>query len=158
MSYSAIDVVLRLANAMTFVREEPRNSNRGQAVERFLKETGLGPGYPWCAAYVAWVGRMALGAATWPLPNVAGCMSLFDAGKQKGMVRTAPVRGDVFLIYSPSLRRFAHTGFVGAVAGSVAETFEGNTNDGGSRDGWGVFRRERTFGPEDRFLRWTESF
>jgi len=33
-------------------------------------------------------------------------------------------------------------------------TIEGNTNQGGSPEGIGVFRRRRTFGPDDRFVWW----
>jgi len=34
-----------------------------------------------------------------------------------------------------------HTGFVAAVIGGKLTTIEGNTNDGGSREGIGVFTR-----------------
>jgi hypothetical protein len=36
-----------------------------------------------------------------------------------------------------------HTGIVAANINSLLETIEGNTNDNGSRDGIGVFRRSR---------------
>ena len=36
-----------------------------------------------------------------------------------------------------------HTGLVEKVAGTVLTTIEGNTNDNGSREGIGVFRREK---------------
>lgn len=152
-----VDLVLASARALLFVREEPRNSNRGQGVEAMLKTTSLGPGYPWCAAYVAYAGRAAMGAG-WPLPLVAGCMSLRDFAERQGWLRTTPERGDVFLTWDRKLGRYAHTGFVTDVlANGVCATLEGNTNDGGSRDGWGVFARQRTFGVQDRFIRWTEA-
>ena len=34
-----------------------------------------------------------------------------------------------------------HVGFIESVQGVVLTTIEGNTNDGGSREGVGVFRR-----------------
>ena len=151
-----VGTVLRLAQALAFVREEPRNSNRGQAVEAFLKATGTAPGAPWCAAFVAWVGKTVLGTL-WPLPLTAGCAALGVAGADQDIVRTTPQRGDVFLIWFPKLNRYAHTGFVVEVlADGRCRTVEGNTNDGGSRDGWGVFERTRAFGPHDRFLRWAD--
>jgi hypothetical protein len=36
-----------------------------------------------------------------------------------------------------------HTGLVEKVSGDFAITIEGNTNNGGSRDGDGVYRRRR---------------
>ena len=70
-------------------------------------------------------------------------------------METVPQPGDVFLLYYPALKRYAHTGFVLEVRDNGAcVTIEGNTNDGGSRDGWGVFTRTRRFGIDDRFIRW----
>lgn len=151
------DLVLGIAAALDFVREEPRNSNKGQAVERFLLTTGFKTPQPWCAAYVAYVGESALGKR-WPLPLTAGCATLHDAATRRGILREKPAYGDVFLIYYPSKNRMAHTGFVTEVlADGRCRTLEGNTNGGGSRDGWGVFPRIRTFGPNDRFIRWTDA-
>ena len=47
--------------------------------------------------------------------------------------------GMVFIISTGS--GTGHTGFVSRVVGNKLETIEGNTNDGGSREGIGVFRR-----------------
>jgi hypothetical protein len=116
-----------------------------------LQVTGLGPGYPWCAAFVAHVGKSALGAK-WPLPLTAGCAVLGDFAKSRGLLVETPEVGDVFLVYFPSLKRYAHTGFVLGLNGS---TIEGNTSGGGSREGWGVFARSRAWKPQDRFIRWT---
>ncbi len=153
----AIEAVLRCASAFRFVREEPRNSNRGQAVETFIRFTRLDPPQPWCASYVAWVGAAMLGDG-WPLPLTASCYQLHQAAKGKGLLREAPAAGDVFLTWSTGLNRMAHTGFVVTVLPDGAcRTTEGNTNGGGSRDGWGVFERTRRFGAHDRFIRWVEA-
>ena len=154
--YQPHELVLAVARGLRFVREEPRNSNRGQAVEAFLKLTGLGGGQPWCAAFVAWAGQTALGK-DWPLPLTASCAALGTAADGKHLLRQAPKAGDVFLLWFPSLQRFAHTGLVVSVDGSTVTTLEGNTNDGGSRDGWGVFQRTRTFAAADRFIRWEDA-
>jgi hypothetical protein len=149
------DRILGAARALLFVREEPKDSNSGQAVEAMLKLTGLGKGYPWCAAFVSWVGRAAYGK-DWPLPLTAGCKALGDAAEAKGLLVNRPLPGDVFLVWFPKLNRFGHTGFVVSVGeGGVCRCIEGNTNDGGSRDGWGVFERDRRFGAQDRFIRWS---
>jgi hypothetical protein len=126
------------------VREVPRGSNRGPRVEAMLATTGLGPGYPWCAAAVATWGREALGTA-WPLPLTADCDVLLSFAQRRGILRTSPAVGDVFLILSADDDDDArHTGVVTAVdsSGEIA-TVEGNTNDNGSAEGYGVFARRR---------------
>lgn len=130
-------------------------NNAGPYVERVLRRTGLGKGNPWCAAYVADVGRIAL-QERWPLPMTASCYQLGAFAAAKDALTVTAAAGDVFLVYFPKLGRFAHAGFVTAVrADGRLETIEGNTNDGGSREGWGVFRRVRTLGAHDRCIRWT---
>jgi len=52
------------------------------------------------------------------------------------------------------LRGTTHTGFVSAVRGNVFETIEGNTNIGGSPEGFGVFRRTRPITRDYQFVRW----
>ncbi len=152
--YPPRDLVLAVARGIQFVREEPKNSNKGQGVEAMLKATGLGPGYPWCAAMVAFVGLAALGK-DWPLPHTASCAKLGEAAAKLGILSDTPRVGDVFLLWYPSLNRFAHTGFiVGVHTDGRCDTIEGNTNQGNSREGWGVFERTRTFGPQDRFIHW----
>lgn len=47
--------------------------------------------------------------------------------------------GKVFIIETGGGK--GHTGIVSRIVGNRLETIEGNTNDGGSREGIGVFRR-----------------
>lgn len=150
---TSIERVLFVASTQVNVTECPPNTNSGLKVEEYLDTVGLTKGQPWCAAFVAWCGRVALKQG-WPLPLVGGCQTLYEKADAKGLIRTAPAVGDVFLLWFPKLNRFAHTGFVEAVAGAQVTTVEGNTSGAGSREGWGVFRRTRTFGPQDRFIRW----
>jgi len=157
-----VDLVLYTAEVLVGVTENPPNSNQGVKVEEFLKATGLGGGYPWCAAFVAWVGQKAVGE-TWPLKKVAGCVSLYDDATAKGLIRETPQRGDIFLRWYPAKNRFAHTGFVTgsttlALTGTW-QTIEGNTSGRGSRDGWGVFSppEGRAWNTEDRFIRWIDA-
>ena len=51
------------------------------------------------------------------------------------------VPGMVFFIDTGGSR--GHVGLVAANVNGALETIEGNTNDGGSREGIGVFRRSR---------------
>lgn len=76
--------------------------------------------------------------------------------KASGLYNT-PEPGDLFLLWHQDLGRYAHVGFVdGVLAGAQFATLEGNTNPGGSRDGYGVFRRERAAVGKTAFVRWIE--
>ena len=151
-----IERVLFIADTQVLVTETPANTNTGPKVEEYLKSVGLAKGNPWCAAAVAWCGVKALGAH-WPLPLTGSCQQLYEKAKAKNLVRSSPEIGDVFLLWFPKLNRFAHTGFIEKAGPKLYEwtTIEGNTSGAGSREGWGCFRRTRSFNPEDRFVRWS---
>jgi CHAP domain len=153
-----IDVALRIADALTFVREQGYNA--GQGVVDFLRYVGLEPGQPWCASFVSYVLEKTLpGQKTL---KSGGCAIFGEWAAAQGCLKTVPLAGDVFLIYHESLGRFGHTGFVLSVnADGSYVTIEGNAADPkkpASRDGNGVYRgRVRTAGPKDRFIRWSET-
>jgi hypothetical protein len=147
------DAVLKMARAFAFVREEPVSSNAGQAVEAFLKHCGLGHGSPWCAAFVSYIMDGALGLTN-PLAATASCAALATQAKALGLLKTTPTPGAIFLLDFGT--GFHHTGFVLGVVtnASPCTTIEGNTNDDGSREGYGVFVRRRTFNSKARFIHW----
>lgn len=151
---TSVSLLLKLAQSYTWVREHG-GQNKGEAVAHFLEEVNLNDPEPWCAAFVSTVGIDAFGA-DWPLPRVAGCASLADAASKKGLLFPFAVPGAVFLLWSASKNRFHHTGFVIEPSDQEREwwTVEGNTNEGGSPEGIGVFRRRRTFMPADRHIWW----
>ncbi len=64
----------------------------------------------------------------------------------------------MFLLWSDKHNRFNHCGFVGdpVIPGSSGRwhTVEGNTSLDGNPEGTGVFARQRTFTPKDRFIWW----
>jgi hypothetical protein len=152
--------VLNLAQALTHLRET-NGSNRSEMIDAMIRLTGLDPAQrlPWCAAFVAWVGYAIL-RKLWPLKKVAGCVSLHDDLKAKGLLRMQPEVGAIFLLYGKAgdgAWRFRHTGFcVAQNADGSWQTVEGNTNEAGSPEGVGVFVRSRTFGKLDRFGYWWE--
>lgn len=143
---------------------EQGGANRGQVVEAMLKHVGLEPGQPWCMAMVSYVGYhtfLRINPATlevksdWPLPKTGGCAYMGDFAKRKGVLVREPQRGDVFLKYYQSKRRFAHTGVLIERIGDRWLTFEGNTNrNPEERDGWGAFFKYQTFKSLDAFVRW----
>lgn len=141
-----IDDVLAIAASQVGVKEVGR-SNSGAAVNAYLKRTGLGPGYPWCQAFVYWcIDEVCVShRVDNPYVRTASCAVAAAWATDHNVLVAAPVVGDQFLLYGrpEGYRRACHTGFVTAVANGRIETIEGNTNPGGSRDGYGVFRRRR---------------
>ena len=162
----AIEAVLTQAQAAVGICEEPKGSNDGPALRRFLAGTGFRPGEAWCAYAVQSVGQRALGArlsgGAWPLPRTGDCDELLTYGRAHGVLRSKPQRGDVFLVLA-SDSDAVHTGFVATpdADGETFATIEGNSNGGGSREGWIVAARpERATDPAGRyvcrFVRWAD--
>jgi hypothetical protein len=135
------------------VREIPRNSNRGPAVEAYLARTGLGPGFAWCCAFVYWCFDEAAKHAVLPNPMVktAGCIDHWTRAPRRGAQRLAAraaeddpglVRpGMVFIMDHGG--GAGHTGLVETVTGGMVTTVEGNTDASGTREGGGVYRLRR---------------
>lgn len=133
--------------------KEQGGANRGEQVEQYLASVGLGPGYAWCAAFVSWCLQQVdveHPKSAW-VPSYARKQRLiYQRGK---FIYRMPQTGDVFLIWYSRLNRPAHIGFVDQwhSAGHARPgrhsawviTVEGNTNEDGSREGDGVYRKRR---------------
>lgn len=144
--------------------ELPSGSNRSVRIDYWNYEAiGLwkpfpvgAQGAPWCVAYINAVGRQALGYA-WPLPRVmSAAQAVADWGAGKGIKHELPKVGDIFAKYYPTAGRYGHVGFVTGVEGNRIRTIEGNTNEGGSREGYGVFERTRQVTDQYCFIRWID--
>lgn len=124
------------------VREKTGN-NDGTEVEHFLKMVGLAKGNPWCAAYVY---TCFAEAGIKNVPKSGYSPTWFPNNKvifanNKGQ---PPNSGDVFGLWFSSKGRIAHVGFIDEWGeGSYVTTVEGNTNEAGSREGDGVYRKRR---------------
>lgn len=168
--------LIAAATSFDGLREQGGN-NRGLMVERFLASVGQSAGQPWCAAFVYHVGFWShfdyrSRTSSWPLPATASCWVLGDFAQKRDVLEDEPAEGDVFLVWKPSIARFAHTGIVARVrargmspAGHAwfdCDTVEGNSNADGNRDANAVVRRVRRFhrelggGRGDRFIRWVD--
>lgn len=149
LAQAALDVAV----AEIGVMEDPPGSNRGRRVEEYLASVGLGGGHPWCAAFVFFAARAAAertGLSN-PLPRTAGVLDMWrrsgvaglprltagQAAAQPGLVTT----GMVFIMDFGAGK--GHTGFVRSREGGRLVTVEGNSNNGGSREGTGVFELRR---------------
>ncbi len=124
------------------VREQG-GANRGEQVEQYLAAVGFAPGYAWCAAFVSWCYQQVdvqHPQSAW-VPSYSKKQNLIY---QRGQfIKKLPRAGDVFMIWFDRLNRPAHIGFVDEWKGHWVTTVEGNTNDDGSREGDGVYRKRR---------------
>ncbi len=134
-------------------REESRN--RSPFILRLWRETWADGGdyyegrEPWCAAFVCWCIKQACAADTRlkvPFemsPSVHSIAESLRHGIGRGGARIVPwreaQRGDV-ITFLPS---FSHIGIVDECCAGGLITIEGNTNDAGSREGDGVYRKQR---------------
>lgn len=155
--------VLTYVNALlkyVGVREGEGAPNSGPEIDRWLRAVGQKPGAPWCAAFVNAVGREALGK-TYKAPMTAGCAVMGEWAKKKNVLRQEWAFGAHFLMYFPSMKRFAHTGVVLAKLpfSHLYLCVEGNTSRvSGSREGFEVCVRVRELDPAKghRFVHWWE--
>ena len=150
------------AKEVLSVRED--GSNAGTFVERYLSAVGLGPGNPWCMAFVVLRLVKAAHSLTMNLPREmprTGSTVLFsDWGKKKTWwIRRADLElgreriqaGDIVFYFFASKGRIAHTGIVvEANSNNDFKTVEGNTSSGlkdvVDRDGQGVYMKQRSLG------------
>lgn len=118
-------------------------SNRGLEVEQYLQSVGLGPGYPWCAAFVSWCYQYAdveAPLSAWVPDYSRRCKRIYQRNRFQ---KRTPKQGDVFLIWYDRLNRPAHMGFIDKWSDKWIVTVEGNTNDNGAREGNGVYKKRR---------------
>ena len=135
---------LDIARGEVGVREVGRN--RGQRVEEYQKAVGLLPGDPWCAAFVCWAFVRAAEEMGEPCPiPKGGAVNKLWRRAPEDMRRMGPAPGYVFIRYSNPANPYSlgHTGIVESISFEGIWTIEGNTDDGGSREGDGVYRRLR---------------
>lgn len=141
------------------VRESGRNS--GPHIDQYLAACGLRPGAPWCAAFVTYQ-LLQAGAERGQLPRNSASVCHWVHGS-RFRVTADPAqarRGDLFAWCDRAAWR-GHIGFIvrmrRTARGWLAETIEGNTNDAGSREGDGVYRRQRLWTPQLKVIKLTEA-
>jgi hypothetical protein len=148
------DELIRTYRKHIGVRELTGN-NDGKEVEMFLRSTGLGKGYAWCAAFVTYC-HIENSLA---IPKNAPAWSPSWFPKQRLIDPENSLPGDVFGIYYVNMKRIGHVGFIDEVwknnSGNVI-TVEGNTNGDGSREGDGVYRKRRSKKQIKSVSRWIQ--
>ena len=149
--------VLDVARSQIGVLEQPLGSNRGPQVDQYVRATGLEPSghFPWCVCFAFFCFKQAaenLGRAN-PMIKTAGVLDLWNQAGHLDVPRvtmdqamnnpTLVQPGQIFVIDTPPPGGAGHAGLVEKVISGKLVTIEGNTNDNGSREGIGVFRREQ---------------
>jgi hypothetical protein len=144
--------VLKVAAGQIGVLEVPPGSNSGPDVNRYLAAVNTPSGNPWCAAFVYWCFDQAAKTLNTKNPAIctAGVLDMWNQAGARGIRRIASAEasntpgmvqpGMVFVISTGG--GHGHAGLVESVNGVVLTTIEGNTNEGGSREGIGVFRHQ----------------
>ncbi len=156
-SSALVEAVLDIAAGEVGVLEQPLGSNRGPKVDEYIRNIGLDPAadsYPWCMCFVYWCYTQAAQRTGAPnlVPKNASVHGAWEKSQGKPgvtVVQAAQAGSDPALV-KPGMVFFidtgnshGHVGLVTANVNSFLETIEGNTNDNGSREGIGVFRRSR---------------
>lgn len=149
------------------VREEG-GENKGPVVIHVLKNAGIHVAAPWCAAAVQdWTDSAAMALATRnPLDDVARealVADYADWAHRNNRVISLPSQafpGALVLFKGFSGQpRWDHIGIVlrppsDDADGALFTSIEGNTNEAGSREGDGVYRRTRKVGANVMFVAW----
>ena len=133
---------------------ELTGKNDGERVEEYLACVGHKKGAAWCAAFVSWCFKKAEIKAVlsawspdWFKTNV-----IYIRGEKESIT---PSKADVFGIYYQNKGRIAHVGFIDEWgSNSYCITVEGNTNNAGSREGDGVYRKRRMKSQIYKISRW----
>lgn len=135
------------------IREVPLGSNRGPRVDEYIIRTGLRPPIrpAWCVCFIYFCFDEAakkLGRKN-PLIKTAGVLDHWSKAGKRGIPRISTTRayanpalikpGHIFIMDFGGGK--GHAGFVERVTSGKLITIEGNSNEGGSREGIGVFRR-----------------
>jgi len=170
-------MVQKIYTAEIGIREST-GKNDGKRIEDYLTYVGLGKGNPWCAAFICWV----YGKAGVTNPRSGWSPVLFPESRivwsrRRSLIKHSslnikhsagpikhskfniqnspgPRRADIFGIWFQDKKRIAHCGFIDDWQEKYVITVEGNTNESGSREGDGVYRKRRLISTVYKVARW----
>ncbi|WP_225872698.1 NlpC/P60 family protein [Pedobacter frigoris] len=114
---------------------ERTGKNDGARIAEYLGYCNIKSPAAYCAAWVSWV----FGQAGYSEPRTAWSPSLFP--KARLVKELKP--GIVYGLYYISLDRIGHCGLLENVKNDWINGIEANTNEAGSREGQGVYRKIR---------------
>lgn len=145
-SYSQ-DVRAKLVNtAYKYVGiREATGNNDGKDVEAILANVGLKKGQPWCAAlqYTIHKDNGLKAPKSGYSPDWFKTNVVYDK-KKMSVTKFKAKNGQVVGFYIASKGRIGHVGMIVGEMGNFYITIEGNTNDAGSDEGEGCYKKLRT--------------
>jgi hypothetical protein len=110
-------------------KEDAGRHNRGKIVDMFQEAGGLGPGNPWCAAFVSYIMRKS--QADWPVYHMSA-WSIIEWAKATGRITDTPQPGFCFaFLYTPEVKGFTpgHCGVIVANDDKHIVDCDGNAGD-----------------------------
>lgn len=137
---------LEYARTQVGKAEDPKGSNWGADVKRYLSNVGIKFPAAWCMAFV----QTCFLESGRKLPlKTGGVLALYGASLKYKVASPAP--GDVMIMRFKGGK--GHTGIVESVNGDKVTVIEGNSNDEHSREGYEVCRNTRPISSIHAFLR-----
>jgi hypothetical protein len=152
ITYNALEIgekALVLASKYDAVREDKGRPNRGTQIDIWQRLINGQVGQPWCAIFVAAM-LLEAGVKRQKLPeNAAAVYSFYKQAKAKGALKPEPARGRLGFWLNKSPRSGWWQGHIffcasGYDAQNRFRTWEGNTDEAGSREGVQVEPRVRS--------------
>ncbi len=137
--------ILNIARSQLYVRETGKN-NFGKEIRGYLAYTKVTEGNPYCAAFISWVFHKA----GYEQPRTAWSPTLFPLHRR---IKN-PQAADLLGIYSVTKQRIVHCGIVEKLENDWVVSLEANTNNNGSSDGNGNYRKRRHKRTIWRYARW----
>jgi len=143
--------VIEIAQGQVGQQEEPKGTNRGPMIDKYLAAVGLVPGYAWCQAFVYWCYEQAAIAHNQanPVVKTAGVLDCWNRTAAQFKITKAEAQQHPDLLQPGSQFVLSygggagHTGLILKVEGDILHTIEGNSNNTGSREGYEVVIHKR---------------
>jgi hypothetical protein len=152
------EAVVGCMSALDPVRE--LKGNRGYFVDAVNLWAGSPLGSSWCLNLCHYAGAKTLGKARWPLPINGSCDVLLAFARKHKIAYDTPMPGAIGLKLNPDNTADAtHAFFVESVLPNGRfYTWEGNSNNTGSREGTDVVQllRPKVSGERYVFIYWWE--
>lgn len=132
-----------IANSYVGTEEEPRGSNRGELIDRWLDVAGVTPPAPWCAAF-QFACALEAGILRPQLPShPASVFGWSEWARKNGRFigRSLLHRGDMVIWLNSNHQGHIMQFLDWVIPGVSFRCIEGNANDKGGREGYAVVKR-----------------
>lgn len=142
---------IHVCRSQDAVAEFPKGSNTGPIVKLYLLACSIFSPAAWCMAFLTWC-LLTAGAKRSNLPTFAASTYYWlEWAKKRGRRSPSPRRGNIG-VWNDGLN--GGHGFAILSDGSSFRTIEGNSNEGGSREGHEVVDRVRSVAEMKRHKSW----